>query len=149
MTGQGLMTMGPNTYSNTEESCWSPHINISAILRKDSTNKPLLFSDTVVFFSKTLYKYFKWSNDRRFFGLFQPPPNQLRLRNISSEFPNFSISTVAIRRKLLLFQTDHQLLIVFFMWTFCLLTLLWKGKLQNKYILSPSMLRIFVFFREN
>lgn len=70
------------TYSNTDESCWSPQINISAMLRKDSTSSPRLLSDTVGFRSKTLYRYFKWSKDRRFLGRFQPPPNQLRLRNI-------------------------------------------------------------------
>lgn len=48
--------------------------------RNDSTSNPRLCSDTVVFRSKTAYKYFRWSKDRRFFGLFQP--NQLRLRNI-------------------------------------------------------------------
>lgn len=70
------------TYSNTDESCWSPHIKISAIHLNDSTSKPLLFSDTVWFFSSVECKYFKWSRESRFLGLFQPPPNQLRLRNI-------------------------------------------------------------------
>lgn len=70
------------THSNTVESFWSPQIRISAMHRNDSTNNPLLFSDTVWLRSSTLCRYFRWSNDRRFFGLPAHPPNQLRLRNI-------------------------------------------------------------------
>lgn len=72
------------TYSKTEESCWSPHIRISAMLRKDSTRRPRLLSETLVFFSRRPYKYLRCSRDRRFLGLFQLPPNQLLLRNIIS-----------------------------------------------------------------
>lgn len=71
-----------STYSNTEESFWSPQIKISAMDRKVSTNSPLLCSDTVWFLDKTLYKYFRCSNEWRFFGRPQPPPNQLLLRNM-------------------------------------------------------------------
>lgn len=52
--------------------------------RNDSTSRPRLCSDTVVLRSSTAYKYLRWSNDKRFFGLFQP--NQLRLRNIVQRF---------------------------------------------------------------
>lgn len=51
------------TYSNTELSFWSPQIRISVIDLKLSTNSPLLFSDTVVFFSKTVYRYFRCVKD--------------------------------------------------------------------------------------
>lgn len=52
--------------------------------RNDSTRRPRLCSETVVLRSRTPCKYFRWSSDSRFFGLFQP--NQLRLRNISVSF---------------------------------------------------------------
>lgn len=72
------------TYSNTELSFWSPHIKISAIHRNDSTNIPLLLSDTVVFLQRMLCKYFNRSKEWGFLGRPQPPPNQLRLRNITA-----------------------------------------------------------------
>lgn len=52
--------------------------------RNDSTSRPRLCSETVVFRSSTACKYLRCSKERRFFGLFQP--NQLRLRNISFVF---------------------------------------------------------------
>lgn len=73
----------PVTHSNTRESCWSPQIRISAMQRSDSTSRPRLLSDTVVFFSKMLYRYLRCSSERRFLGRPpQGPPNQLRLRNM-------------------------------------------------------------------
>lgn len=72
-----------NTHSNTSESCWSPQIRISAMQRSDSTSRPRLLSDTVVFFSRMLYRYLRCSSDKRFLGRPpQGPPNQLRLRNM-------------------------------------------------------------------
>lgn len=60
------------TYSKTEESCWSPHIKISAMQRRLSTSKLLFVSETVVFFSSKEYRYFRCSSERRFLGRFQP-----------------------------------------------------------------------------
>lgn len=70
------------THSNTDESFWSPQIRISAMQRNDSTRRLRLFSETVGFRSRMLCKYLRCSRDNRFFGLLQPPPNQLRLRNM-------------------------------------------------------------------
>lgn len=51
---------------------------------KDSTNVPLLFSETVVFLHRMLCKYFSLSNEWGFLGRPQAPPNQLLLRNMMS-----------------------------------------------------------------
>lgn len=47
------------TYSNTLLSFWSPQMSISAIDLNVSTRSPRLFSDTIWFFDKTLYRYLK------------------------------------------------------------------------------------------
>lgn len=75
-------TNQPHTHSNTDESFWSPQIRISAMHRSDSTSRPRLLSDTVWLRSRMLCKYFRCSSEQRFFGFDQPPPNQLRLRNM-------------------------------------------------------------------
>lgn len=45
------------TYSKTLLSFWSPQMSISAIDLSVSTKSPRLFSDTIWFFAKTLYRY--------------------------------------------------------------------------------------------
>lgn len=82
----GLFTNNKNgdTYSKTELSFWSPHINISAIHLSDSTNVPRLLSDTVVFLQRILCKYFNLSKEWGFLGRPHEAPNQLLLRNMTA-----------------------------------------------------------------